>query len=269
MKLMKNKKVLLYYLLELLLTISIFITIIILVFKFTILDKKYLINVLNKNNYYHEVYNDINNDFGNYIMQSGFDNSITKDLFNEDDLKKVIHKNVENYYKGKNIKIDTTLLKEKLDNNISDYLKKININITDEDALNRFKEEIVNIYINKIIIHKEIIKTSSIFYKINSILNILLVSLIIFNIILFVIIKIIFKKIALSIPILTSCSILLIIYIYLNNNININYILIWNNYLSNVIKYIFKDILNIIKYIFIIGFILDFIKLIIKNVKLM
>ena len=263
MKLMKNKKVLLYYLLELLLTISIFITIIILVFKFTILDKKYLINVLDKNNYYHELYIDINNDFDNYITSSGFDNTITKNLFTEKDLKKIIHKNAENYYNGKNIKIDTTLLKEKLDNNINDYLKKININITDEDALNRFKEEIVNIYINKIIIHKEIIKTSSIFYKINSILNILLVSLIILNIILFIIIKIIFKKVTLSIPIITSCCILLIIYIYLNSHVNVNSILIWNSYLSNIIKCIIKDLFNIIKYIFIIGFILEFTKLII------
>ena len=135
---MKNKKVLIYYLLEFILTILIFLTIIVLILKITILNKKYLISKLEQTNYYHELYEDINNDFENYIMQSGFDNSITNDLFTEEDLKKVVNNNVDNFYKGKDFVVQTDNLKNKLESNINNYLDEIKITITDNESLDLF-----------------------------------------------------------------------------------------------------------------------------------
>ena len=260
---MKNKKIILYYLLEFVLTLSILLTIILLILKITILNKKYLVNIFEKTNYYRELYLDINTDLENYIMQSGFDNSIINDLFTETELKKVINKNVDNFYKGENIIVDTDILKNKLENNINDYLDEIKITITDKEAINLFVNEIETIYKNRIILNKEIVGLSKSFYNINKILNLIFLGLIIFNMVIFIFTKVLFKKIALSIPILSSMSLLLISYYLLLSNININSIVFWNNYVSNVIKYIFWDLNTILKYGSIIIIVLELIKIII------
>lgn len=258
---MKNKKIILYYLLEFILTIFIFLTIILIVMKITVLNKTYLKNILEKNNYYHELYVDINNDFNDYIMQSGFDNSITKDLFTESELKKVINNNVDNYFLGKDIIVETKTIKNKLLNNIDNYLKDIKITITDQESMNLFISKIESIYKERIILNKELIKFSSEFNKIMKLLNIIFIIILILDIVLFILIKISFKKITLTIPILSSMILLLICYYLLFGKININSIIFWNNYISKIIKNIFFDISNSLKYISIIGIILEIIKL--------
>ena len=264
---MKNKKVLLYYLLEFVLTIFVFITILLLLLKLTMLNKNYITNILEKNNYYHEVYLDINNDYENYLLSSGFDKEIIKDIFTEEQVKKDINNMVDNYYQGKEIKIATKNIKEKLELNIENYLDKINITITDEDSLNLFKEEILNIYNEKIILHKSITKYSNLFSRLNKIILLLLLSLIIIDIFLFIIIKKLFRKITLTIPIISSMLLLLLFYTFFLSKINIKSIIFWNDYVSKVIKNIFIDINNNIKLTIIIGIILEFVKLLLVIIK--
>ena len=264
---MKNKKILLYYLLEFILTIFIFLTIILLILRLTILNKNYFIKTLEKNNYYNELYLDINNDFENYIMQSGFDIKIVDNLFTEDSLKKVINNNVDNFYKGKEIKVDTNNIKENLNNNINIYLESNNIRVTDEKSLNLFINEIINIYKNRIIINDKFIKLSNIFYKINKLVNIGTIILFILDIILLIFLKFIFKKIILTIPVLSSLFILILGYFLILDKININNIVFWNNYVSSIIKSIFLSISALIKYIVIIGIIIELIKLIIIYIR--
>ena len=249
--------------LEFILTICIFITIILFILKFTILDKTYVKKVLKNNNYYHELYLDINNDLENYIMQSGFDLTIVDNLFTEFDLEKIIHKNVDNFYKGKEIVINTDIVKEKLDDNINNYLESSNIKITDEEALNLFKDEIIKIYKERIIINDKLIKLSNYFNQINKLINIAFIVLVIIDIILYLIIKFIFKKITLSIPVLTSMFLLMFGYFLIIGKININNIVFWNNYVSKVIIDILLNIKNTTKYVIIIGVGLEILKLLI------
>ena len=260
---MKNKKILLYYLLEFILTICVFITILLLIIKITILNKNNILKIIDNNNYYHELYLDINNDFENYIMQSGFDIKIVDNLFTKDDLQKIIHKNVDNFYKGESILINTDIVKEKLDDNINNYLESNNIKITDEKALNLFKDEIIKIYKERIIINDKLIKLSNYFNQINKLINIAFIVLVIIDIILYLIIKFIFKKITLSIPVLTSMFLLMFGYFLIIEKININNIVFWNNYVSKVIIDILLNIKNTTKYVIIIGVGLEILKLLI------
>lgn len=260
---MKNKKILLYYILEFILTISIFISLLLIILKLTILNKNYLLNQLEKNNYSHELFLDINEDFNNYMMQSGFDNSVVDNLFTEDSLKKVVNKNVDNFYKGKKINVDIKEIEQKLETNINNYLESNNITATDENELKLFIREIVNIYQDRIIIHKRLGNFSTKFYKLNKLINIILTITVIFNFALLIIIKKVFKKLTLTIPILTSIFLLILIYYLLFLKININYIVFWNDYISSVIKNIFLNIESIIKYIIIGGIALEILKLLI------
>ena len=264
---LKNRKILLYYLLEFCLTVSIFITLILLILKITILNKNYFLDKLEKSDYYHELYLDINEDFSNYIMQSGFDSSIVDNLFDENSLKKVINNNVDNFYKGKEISVDTEEVEKKLETNINNYLESNNITASDDNELKLFVNEISNIYKDRIIIHKSLSKFSSKFAKLSKLANIMMLLSIIFDIVLFIIIKKIFKKITLTIPILTSMFLLLLIYYLLFAKININNIVFWNTYISNVIKSVFIDISSKIKYISIIGITIEILKLVFIRFK--
>ena len=264
---MKNKKVLIYYLLEFLLTICIFIILLLFVLKLTILNKNYFIKQLNKTNYYHELYTEIDNDFENYLRPSGFDISIKDNLLTEEELKLVINKNVDNFYKGKKINVDTTKIKERLEGNIDNYLNKINIKISDEGSLNKFKDEFIKIYSNRVIINDELIKQSNTFSKLNNLVNIFFYILIIIFIILFLITKVVFKKITLFIPTITSIILYIISYIFIVSKINIKNIKFWNTSVSNIIKNIFYDNINYIKYIIVIGLILELIRMIIYTIR--
>ena len=264
---MKNKKILIYYLLEFVLTIFVFLTIVLLVLKFTLLNKNYFTKILDDTNYYHELYLDINNDFENYIMQSGFDLKIVDNLITEESLKKVINNVVDNFYQGKKIIIDTNDIEKNLMNNINSYLEGNNIKITDEESLKLFINEILNIYKDRIIINDRLIKLSANFNKINNLIKIVTILLFIFDVLLFILIKFIFKKITLTIPILSSMFLLIIVYFLLLNKIDINNIVFWNSYVSSVIKNIFLNVKNILKNIIIIGVFIEMIKLIIFFVK--
>ena len=264
---MKNKKILLYYFLEFILTILTFITIILLILKTTILNNTYLKNKLMEINYYDELYLDIKNDFDNYIMQSGFDISIVDNLFTKDDLKKIINNNVDNFYRGKKIEVDTSNIKNKLENNIDNYLNSNNIRVNDKSNVDLFVKEITNIYRDRILINEKFANLSSKFYQINNLINVSIIGLLVIEMLLFIITKFIFKKITLTIPILSSTLLLILFYFLILKKINIEYIIFWNSYISNLIKNIFFDILTIVKYLVIIGIVVEIVKLIIIGVK--
>ena len=264
---MKNKKILFYYFLEFLLTILVFFFIILVVLKITLFNKEYLKYKLVENNYYHNLYEDINDEFDNYIMQSGFDRTIVNNLFTVKDLEKVINNNVDNFYDGKEIIVDTSDLEDKININISNYLENHNLKIIDTESIDLFKKEIVNIYRDRIILNDKFIQLSNIFYNIKKTLNLVINIILIISLFLFLMLKFLFKKITLTIPFLASSMLLALGYFLIIKQINIQYIIFWNDYVSNILKSIFYDIEKNTRYfiIFCIGF--EVIKLLIIYVK--
>ena len=258
---MKNRKILFYYFMEFIYSILVFSTIILTIFKLTILNHNYLIQKLNETNYYHELYLDIYNDLENYIRQSGFDKTVISDIINQDTLKKVINNNVDNFYKGLEIIVDTKEIETKLNDNINNYINTKKIIIDDSEAIRLFKDEIIKIYKDRIVISNYLLSYSSKFNNlINLITKILLINLII-DIIMFIFIKKIFNKVTLTIPIISSLLLLILTYYLLFSKININYIVFWNSYISEVIKIIFKDLVKTTKIIIICGFGYEIIKI--------
>ena len=198
-KCMKRSKVLLYYLLEFILTILVFITILLLIIKVTILNKNYIKNKINSNDYVHELYVDIKNDFNDYIIHSGFDNNIVDNLFSEDELKIIINKNVDSFYKGEAINVDTDNVKNKLEDNINNYLSEKGITVNNQKDIDLFVKEILKIYKERIVLNDKFIKLSNKFSKLANLINIFLYVLMTIDLILFLVIKKVFKKITLTI----------------------------------------------------------------------
>ena len=74
-------KKIIIYIMNFFLVIFIFTLSSLLIFSNTILNKQYIKEILEKNNYYEKTYYNIQNDFENYILQSGLDKDILNNLY--------------------------------------------------------------------------------------------------------------------------------------------------------------------------------------------
>ena len=131
---MKNKlKVLSYYISMIILSTIVLSLSIVTLIKFTILNENYLIKQLEKNNYYNNLYTSINEEMSYYIIQSGLEEEVLENIYTKEMVTNSVNNLIKNFYTGKKLTIDTTLLKENLNNNITNYLSKNNIVITDKN----------------------------------------------------------------------------------------------------------------------------------------
>ena len=259
---MKNKtKLVFYYLLEFILTVFVFITFILVFFKFTILNSNYLINKLEKNNYYHELSDIIRNDLEDYLMPSGLPNDVIDNIYTEDLLKHEVNNFIKNLYQGKKTDVNISEVQENLNNNIKNYLEKNNIIVRDENSLKTFTDEVMKIYVERIKITSRLELFGDTIFKVIKNLNKVLVSLIIIDSILCFIMIIIFRKKVLTIPLITSMILLLIVNYVLFEHIDIKHILFWNDSISHVMQSIFFDLSSKLKIISIIILVITFVLL--------
>ncbi len=243
-------KIILYYIIELSLSLIFLITFLLAMIKMTVFNQNYIINIFNKNNYYDKVYEYISNDMAKYILQSGLENVVLEDIYTKDMIKDEVKEAVNAFYTNKEIKVDTSVVEKNLKDNIENYLASHNIMVADEQALDRFVSTILRVYRDKITITSTdtIVKLQQYFVKINKILNILLVSFLLVIIALSLIIHFVYKKLAIAIPMITSSLLLLLSNLLILKKINVNHIMFLNDNVSLIMKKIFNDISSIIKY---------------------
>ena len=119
-------KKIIIYIMNFFLVIFVFTLSSLLIFSNTILNKQYVKEILEKNNYYEKTYYNIQNDFENYILQSGLDKDILNNLYDMEKVNSDINMVIDAIYDGSEIKVDTTKIIQELDDRINEVLKQNN-----------------------------------------------------------------------------------------------------------------------------------------------
>lgn len=112
----------------------------------TILNKEFIIQKLDENNYYENLYSNIINEMKGYIGSSGLDETILTDIISTKKVKTDVNIIIENIYEDKNEKLDILEIQNKLDSNIKDFLKHQNLKVNNKENLEEFSKKIIEEY---------------------------------------------------------------------------------------------------------------------------
>ena len=128
-----------------------------------VLNEDYWKMQMEQNNYYEKLEVTINDGFENYIMQSGMDSSVFEGIYDLDKVKEDTNSIVHAILNNEEFKIDTSTIREKLDNNIRKYIKdnKVLINKATENQIQNFEDAIVSTYTNSVSYSSSIMKSIS------------------------------------------------------------------------------------------------------------
>lgn len=128
-----------------------------------VLNEDYWKMQMEQNNYYEKLEDTVNDGFENYIMQSGMDSSVFEGIYDLDKVKEDTNSIVHAILNNEEFKIDTSTIREKLDNNIRNYIKdnKVLINKATENQIRNFEDAIVSTYTNSVSYSSSIMKSIS------------------------------------------------------------------------------------------------------------
>ena len=151
-------KIILSYITKFIQSISFFLLTLSLILLLTIFNESYILELLENNNYYQELYLNTKEEVSNYLEQSGLEENILDNVITKDNIKKTIITTLDNLYTNKEIKTDTTTITEELTKRINDYVKTNNIQVENKNTISTlatklvsiYKEERENSYVNKI-----------------------------------------------------------------------------------------------------------------------
>lgn len=214
----------------------------------TVLNKEYVYERLEASNYYDTLLNYTYEHFTYYIYQSGFDDTILKDIVSKEKIIEDTSIIVENVYEGTEENIQTDTIKEKLEVNIQNYLKTKNLK-AEQKSLDEFSKLIINIY-NGAINHSNKIEklANNYLQKINNIIKkikpvLIGVLVILISALVLISTKQLTKIINMSGVALLFTSIMLIVTkIFITNYINFENLDILNIAITNGLENTIKDI---------------------------
>ncbi len=250
---MAKLRVLFYYLFEVINSLLLCLVVILSIARLTIFNEKYIIKVFENNNYYEYVDKEIREDMSNVLIPSQLPADVLIDIYNIDEVKQDTNMLVKNIYENKNVNVDITDISSKLKANINQYLHENNIEVLEEDSIDKIIKQMTDIYIEKITqanIYKTIGKIVSKIYKY---IDIIIISITAIFILLYLLSRKIYKDNNISLSLLISSFLTIFIVKYININININNIFIWNDNISAILHDIIN---NIFSYISITSYIL-------------
>lgn len=214
----------------------------------TILDEAYVFKMLQKNNYYSNIYENVKSNFENYIGPSGLDENILTDICTVEDIQKDTETILGNIYEGTEKKVNTDEIKQRVVKKINEVLEeKTNAS---EENINQFAEAIGEEYINAISHTEYEEKINDVIKKVTKITTLgqkaLFISLVIILVLLVVLnIKTIYLVICnIGIAGLSSGAFLVITNLIVNNRVKVQQLKILNDSISTVLQNITTDILN-------------------------
>ena len=236
------------YIISIMLALEILFMLTINIFSSTILSKKYVLEKMKEQDYYEKIYNQAKSNFENYIHQSGLDEEILEDIISKDKIESDTEKIIDNIYMGKDEKIDTEEIKDKLNDNIKKSLDG-KISETQQKSIDVFVDTICKEYETTLSHTGYETKINSALNLINKYINIAkkidLAAIIITLIILCLVSlgKIYYIISSLGISLIVDGAIYVLIEKYINAKIKIDTIVLLNDGFSDVLKNILKDIL--------------------------
>ena len=258
------------YVLGFILVITLLISIALTILNQTILKKEFVVNLLEKNEYYSKIYADIYDTFINNTVQTGLDESILDGIITEEQVKNDVNSFVNYLYGIGEISIDTEGVKTRLEENINKEIEKNGKKLVqnEQEAINRYVSKIVEIYEDGITYAKSYAKTiSNIVQKVQKASNIAqiagYVATFVIALILITINKLKVVK-YISVCIMSSGILLIIPKIIEASAMEIHNILILNKAFSEVLINVIETIISSFMItgiiIFVIGFVFIYAK---------
>lgn len=248
---MKVVKIIFGYIFTIIFALSILALILINIISSKILDENYVLEKLDKENYYEEVYQEAKSNFENYIYQSGLDENVLNDIVSKEKIEKDTKTILNNIYGGLVEEIDTTEISTKLNENITASVNRT-LSSSEQKAVEDFVAKICNEYKTTISNTKYESKINSIYKKVNMILDLTNKALLVMAgasllMITLLTIRKIYKILArLGVACVIDGSILIGAKIYVYNKVYINGITILSNSVSKVLRVILNDIFGVV-----------------------
>ena len=215
----------------------------------------------------------IKEDFKNYIMQSGLQESILEDLYDREKVNTDIDMVIDSIFENKKLNIDTKTITKKLDNRINAVLESNNRkpDAIEKEEIKIFEDTISQVYNDGIVYSSEsILEIANIYNKIQpliiKIINLLGVLIMALLVIIFVINRNLKQNInAVGIALFSSGLLDIIVKVLVGDKAH--NILILNTTFSESVIYLINSIISIIFVTGIVMSIIGFVLIIISNIE--
>ena len=252
---MKIVRKIISYILAIIVVILMLATIILSIVNVAVFSKSNVKKQMQKVDYYTEINDIIKESANNYIMQSGFDESIMENVISKEKISNDIDKVIDSIYEGEDVEISTDEIKVNLDKNVQQYISQNNYKVDNKTQkdITKFEDKIESIYANSITYSKSTIKKVVKYFKMAKRMTRVALIASSFLLIIFAIITYKTYRASFGISLLATGAICIFIKCYSSINIAVNNILMVNKTFSNLIINIVNQV---IQYIFISGIIL-------------
>ena len=172
-------KKLISYILTFLLVIVLIALVLIACIKEKVLNIDNILQIFDNVNFYENTYKTLNENFSNYIEQSGLDESVIKDIITVEDIKTEIRNCIESIYNNTKYTINKEDIEKRLNENINNYLEENHrkLNSSEENAVSTFVSKISSVYASEVFPIDLISKININLKKISNIVDIANISL--------------------------------------------------------------------------------------------
>ncbi len=263
------------YILSFILTIAIVLSIFVGVLSNTLLSKSYFLGKLEEISFYDRTAEEINDTFLNYILQSGMDETVLENLYDREKLYKDIQNVVDALYENTELSIETDSIKEKLLQNIEDFLAEKQLEIDNEDEVNIFINTIADTYKDGIVYSGSMMKqiapvTSKVITQVQNIQPFLYATTAILALLVIAMSWKDKSDIAkyLGISMLAAGTTVMIVKAMLDAQLHIEGVMLLNKVVTSLIQNIYAQIVDYIFYIGAMAVMLGMVALIIKVMSL-
>lgn len=252
---MNRFKVVLGYILGFMCSCLLTLLAILVVLKINVFNQDYVLSVLDKNNYYEEVYDDSLKDAKNSLRSSGLDESVLDGIYSSADVERDVKNYIASIYSGSKAKIETDTIRNRLNNNIDKYLKDKDLEVTDKNSLDTYIDGTIKLYENSIGFYEYFDDYIVSFVGLCKYIDLFIGVLVIVISSLSVILRYCLHKKYLGVIFLSAGLMLLYFRYFVYNGIDFKNITIISDSFSNVIRDVLSDIggnISVIAVLFII-----------------
>lgn len=218
------------------------------------ISKENLVAKLEEIEIYRQIYDEVQDGFKNYIYQSGLELDTLEKICSEEKIKNDFLAIIDNIYDGKEVNIDTKVIKDNLDKEVQAYITKQGRKLTveEEENIEKFEDLMANSYGESISSYRTISslagagKVGKIADKISTIRNTSIVITVVLSIILIIVKgkKILSGISYLSMSLLASGIVLVNVKSIILSKIDLDNIVLFTKSISNSFIYIVKEILS-------------------------
>ncbi len=143
---MNKLKIIVGYILAFISMILVTVLVALVILKVTLANKNYVKDLLESNNYYSNVSEEILDKMKYYMASSGLPENILEDIYSKEDVKEDINLFIDNAYIGSKTDVNVEKLVSKLNSNIDNYVSDHKVKITSQNYIDSFVKNMTSIY---------------------------------------------------------------------------------------------------------------------------